>query len=499
MILGWLLIILLAGGGLAWWSERWNASISRWIAVMALGLDFCLVLGLGIFQEPASSQGRWIAELNLPWISRFGIHVHLAFDGLSLLLLLLTFFLGISAVLASWTEIQQQVGFFHFNILWVLAGITGVFLALDLFFFFVCWEVMLVPMYLLISIWGHERRAYAAMKFFLFTQAGSLLMLVAIVALTIIHFQQTNVVTFDFTELLDTSLTAEQELWLLLGFVAAFAVKLPAVPLHPWLPDAHTEAPTGGSVLLAGLLLKTGAYGLLRFVLPLCPHAAESIATVAMTLGVIGILYGSLMAFAQTDLKRLVAYTSIGHLGFVLLGIFAMNVYTFQGAIMQMVAHGLSTGALFILVGAIHERLGTRDMGQMGGLWGVAPQLGAISLFFAIASLGLPGLANFIGEFLVLLGAFRVNSTLTVFAVLGIIGAAIYSLYFIQRTFYGPNTQEWAIPDLAPRQLVLLGMMMSIQVGLGLYPQPVLQTAEPFVAALQASVSTPLQPLTLVQ
>lgn len=490
MMLGWLLIILLVGGVLAWWVERWGTMFSRWVTVIVLVVDFLLVLGLGFFQGHPASDGRWIAELNLPWISRFGIQFHLALDGLSLLLILLSCFLGLSAVIASWTEIQHRVGFFHLNILWVLAGVVGVFLAVDLFFFFVWWEVMLVPMYLLISIWGHERRAYAAMKFFLFTQAGSLLMLMAIVALTIIHFRQTDILTFDFMQLKQTSLSAEQELWLLLGFVMAFAVKLPVVPLHPWLPDAHTEAPTGGSVILAGLLLKTGAYGLLRFVLPLFPHGAESIAPVAMTLGVVGILLGSLMAFAQTDLKRLVAYTSIGHLGFVLLGIFAMNAYAVQGAIMQMIAHGISTGALFILVGALQERLQTRDIRRMGGLWSVAPTLGAISLFFAMASLGMPGLANFIGEFLVLLGTFRVNIMLSVLAAFGIIGAAIYSLFFIKRTFYGPNAEEWSIPDLSTRHVALLGVMMAIQLGLGVYPQPVFQIDEPFILALEAS---PLQ------
>jgi NADH-quinone oxidoreductase subunit M len=499
MMLGLFIIVLLAGGVLAWWGERWGASVSRWTALIALSFDFCLILSMVFLQEASSLDGPWMAEWKLPWISRFGIHLHLALDGLSLLLLLLTVFLGISAVVASWTEIQHKVGFFHFNILWVLAGVVGVFLAVDLFVFFVWWEVMLVPMYLLINVWGHEQRAYAAMKFFLFTQGGSLLMLVAIVALVIIHYQQTDSLTFGLTELLETSLTPTQEMWLLLSFGVAFAVKLPAVPIHTWLADAHTEAPTGGSVILAGLLLKTGAYGFLRFGLPLFPQAAESIAPIAMTLGVISILYGSLMAFAQTDLKRLVAYTSIGHIGFVLLGIFAMNAYAIQGAVMQMIAHGISAAALFILVGALQERVQTRDIRRMGGLWNVVPKFGGIALFFAMASLGLPGLANFIGEFLVLVGTFRVNIILTVFAALGIIGAAIYSLFFIHGTFHGPNTEGWTIPDLAPRHLALLGVMMALQVGMGLFPQPVFQTADPFITGLHASLSSPLHVLTLEQ
>jgi NADH-quinone oxidoreductase subunit M len=288
-------------------------------------------------------------------------------DGLSLLLVLLTVLLGLMAVVASWSEIRERVGFFHFNLLWVLAGIVGVFLALDLFLFYVFWEMMLVPMYFLIGIWGHESRIYAAIKFFIFTQASSLLMLLAIVTLFFLHHQQFGVYTFDYIALLGTPLGPGMAMWLMLGFFVAFAVKLPVVPFHTWLPDAHTEAPTAGSVILAGLLLKTGAYGLLRFVVPLFPEAARAFAPAAMVLGVIGILYGAVLAFAQTDLKRLVAYTSISHLGFVVLGIFAWNEWALQGAVMQMICHGLSTGALFILVGALQERLQTRDMGRMGG------------------------------------------------------------------------------------------------------------------------------------
>lgn len=480
MILVWLIVLLLAAGPVVWLLDRRGSQWPRWIALGALAIDLVLALILWTEREAhvsISNQGMWLADLSAPWIPRFGITFHLALDGLSLLLVLLTIFLGVTAVVASWTEIRERAGFFYFNLLWVLAGVLGVFLAMDLFLFFVFWEMMLVPMYFLISVWGHEHRVYAAVKFFLFTQAGSLLMLIAILGLIFIHAQQTGVVTFDYQQLLGTTMDQTVALWLMLGFFAAFAVKLPAVPFHAWLPDAHTEAPTGGSVILAGLLLKTGAYGLIRFAVPLFPDAAQAFAPVAMALGVVGILYGAVLAFAQTDLKRLVAYSSVSHLGFVLLGIFSWNAIALEGAVMQMIAHGITTGALFILVGALQERLGTRDVRRMGGLWATVPRFGAVTLVFAIASLGLPGSGNFIGEFLVLLGSYRVNVFVTVLAALGLVAAVIYSLALIQRTFHGSANESWTAPDLSTRHLVTLGAMIAVQVWLGLYPQPVLDAA----------------------
>src|SRR6516162_6571844 len=287
--------ILLIGGVLAWLAGRWSERLARGIPLVAIGIDS--VLAAIVWAGKASNPtGRWLEEVDWAWVPGFGIHFHLAVDGLSLLMLLLTLLLGIMAVLASWTEIRERVGFFHLNLMWVLAGIAGVFLALDLFLFYFAWELMLIPMYFLIVIWGHERRIYAAMKFFLFTQLSGLLMLIAILALYFAHYQATGIFTFDYSELLSTTLSPAAELWIMLGFFVAFAVKLPAVPLHTWLPDAHTEAPTAGSVILAGLLLKTGAYGLMRFVLPLFPRAAHDFAPIAMALGVAGILYGALLA-----------------------------------------------------------------------------------------------------------------------------------------------------------------------------------------------------------
>jgi NADH-quinone oxidoreductase subunit M len=488
MILLWLIIILLVGGLLAWTVGCWSASAARWIALVAVSADF--VIGLIVWVRSAGrvdllQQQAWLRELDWNWIPPFGIHFHLALDGLSLLLIMLTFLLGMMSVLASWTEIQDAVGFFHLNLLWVLAGIVGVFLAMDLFLFYFAWELMLVPMYFLIAIWGHERRLYAAVKFFLFTQFSGLLMLIAILALYFAHHTATGVFTFEYDALLGSPLSPHAALWIMLGFFVAFAVKLPMFPFHTWLPDAHTEAPTAGSVVLAGLLLKTGAYGLLRFVMPLFPAAARSFAPFAMALAVIGILYGAILAFAQTDLKRLVAYTSVNHLGFVLLGIFAWNKLALQGALITIVCHGVSTGALFILVGALQERLHTRELARMGGLWETIPRLGGVGLFFALASMGLPGLGDFVGEFMILLGVYQKSRILTIVAAVGILASTFYALKFVQYAFHGANHYHWALPDLRVREAIIFAPLIVILLWLGLYPQLVFNTFNPAMEQLQ--------------
>jgi NADH-quinone oxidoreductase subunit M len=405
-------------------------------------------------------------------------------DGLSMVLAALTLFLGIVAVICSWTEIRERVGFFHLNLLWIISGILGVFLALDLFLFYFFWELMLVPMYFLINIWGHENRVYASLKFFLFTQAGGLLMLLSILALYFAHGRDTGSYTFDYVQLLGTNLSPVAAFWIMLGFLIAFLVKLPAVPFHPWLPDAHTEAPTAGSVVLAGLLLKTGAYGLLRFVLPLFPDAAASISQAMLVLAVVGIIYGAILAFGQSDLKRLVAYTSVSHMGFVLLGIFAGSATALSGAVMQMVAHGVSTGALFVIVGMIQERIHTREMDRMGGFWSSVPRLSGIGLVFALASLGLPGFANFVAEFMVLLGSFRAHSFATVIASSGLVLAAVYSLGIVQRVFHGERREGPSIPDLTLRETGMIAVMIVVILWLGLFPRPLIQTTSPVLNSL---------------
>ncbi len=487
MILLWLLLIPVAGGLAAWAAGRRRPVSARWLSLAALGLDLILIIGLWVrrFHDFAiSSSPRWVIELSRAWIPRFGIGFHLALDGLSLLLVALTILIGFLSVLVSWTEIKDRIGFFHFNLLWVLAGIIGVFLALDLFLFYFFWEMMLVPMYFLVGIWGHERRVFASIKFFIFTQAGGLLMLVSILALYFLHGRASGVYTFEYTSLLGTVLPPAVELPVMLGFLAAFLVKLPAVPVHTWLPDAHTQAPTAGSVVLAALLLKTGAYGLLRFVLPLFPDAAARFRNIGMILGVIGILYGAHLAFGQSDLKRLVAYTSVSHMGYVLLGAFAMNALALQGTVLQIICHALSTGALFIIAGALQERLQTREMSVMGGLWEQVPRLGGAAMFFSLASLGLPGLGNFVAEFLVLLGAYQRSVALSALAAAGLIVSTIYSLQIIQRVFHGKRERGWAPADLNAREVLVLAVLAAGLVWLGVYPQPVIRTATPALESL---------------
>lgn len=486
MILPWLILIPFIGGLLCWQSERVGLNVPRWIALFSMLSVFLLSCVLWVQGDysigSAASHTGWQEEFRAAWIPRFGISIHLGLDGLSLLMVMLTGLLGSMAIVCSWREIQQHVGFFYLNLVWNLGGVIGVFLALDMFLFFFFWEMMLVPMYFLIALWGHNApggkgRIYAATKFFIFTQASGLLLLVAILALVLVNASQTNVMSFDYDVLLHTTMPIKVEFVIMMGFFLAFAVKMPVVPFHSWLPDAHSQAPTAGSVDLAGILLKTAAYGLLRFGLPFFPHASQLFAPVAITLGVIGIFYGAILACAQNDIKRLIAYTSISHMGFVLVGIYAGSELALQGVIVQMLAHGISAGALFILCGELYERLHTRDLREMGGLWTRLSFLPPIALFFTAASLGLPGLGNFVGEFMILMGSYEAAPVLTTLATGGLILAAVYSLLMMQRAFYGPAKITERMEDLSRRELTLMLSLMVILVGLGLYPQPVLNTS----------------------
>jgi len=491
MLLANLIIILLVGGAFCWWSERLSSNTPRIAAILIVLADlvYLLLSVLGTLSEPFSISSNaaaptWLLNYQLDWIPRFGISFHLAMDGLSLILIALTLVLGVIAIISSWDESNQRQGFFQANILWTLAGVIGVFLAMDLFLFFLFWEVMLVPMFLLIAIWGHEGKAYASMKFFIFTQLSGLLMLVAILVLAKLHHSATGVYSFNYFDLLNLDINSSTAYWLMLGFFIAFVVKLPSFPFHTWLPDAHTQAPTAGSVILAGILLKTGAYGLIRFTVPLFPNSALEFAPIAMTLGTAGVIYGAVLAFAQSDFKRLVAYSSVSHMGFVLLGVFAWNTLALQGAVMQMVAHGFSTAALFMIAGALQQRLHSRDMDKMGGLWHHMPRMGAVALFFVLASLGLPGLGNFVAEFLVLVGLFEVNPWMTAIAALGLITAAIYSLILMQKAFYGKPSENLDVTDFGVLDMSAMVIMIISLIGLGLYPQPVFDLVQPMIDAL---------------
>jgi NADH-quinone oxidoreductase subunit M len=475
MMLAAILFIPVCAGIIAWLSEQSSAKLPRWVTLTAMAADLLLVAALW-WAQPDQDAGRvgWIASFQAPWLPLFGSSFHLAADGISLLLMGLTAFLGCMAAASSWTEITKRTGFFHLCLCWTLAGILGVFLAVDLFLFYFAWEFMLVPMYFLIALWGHEDRFRAAVKFAIFTQVGGLFLLASILGLYFVHARATGIYSFSYPALLNTAMAPSVGLLLSLGFLAAFLVKLPAVPFHPWLPDAHTQAPTAGSVVLAGLMLKTGAYGLLRFSIPLFPAGTAALAMPLAILGVVGILYGALLAFAQKDLKRLVAYTSVSHMGFVLLGLFAGNRLAFQGALIQILSHGLSTGALFILAGALQERLHTRDLVRMGGLWQVVPRLGGASMFFALASLGLPGMGTFVGEFMVVLGAYRASVPLAIFASLGFVLSTAYSLSLMEQVFFGENKGGWKIPDLSIREMCVVTLMIIPLLWLGLAPQAVL-------------------------
>ena len=492
-----LVLLLLAGGIIAWQLERIDANLPRWAALATVLAALLYLLSLVASLPPGSlavtpdpvAGDSWLLHLKIDWIPRFGITLEMAMDGLSLLMLLLTLLLGLIAIVSSWSEIEFKPGLFQANLLWTLAGVCGVFLALDMFLFFVFWEVMLIPMYLLIAIWGHENRGYAAMKFFIFTQVSGLLMLLSIIILAWQGLAVNGSLSFSYFDLLGLQLDGRMAWMTMLGFFLAFTVKLPGFPFHTWLPDAHTQAPTAGSVLLAGILLKTGAYGLLRFCIPLFPDISMQFAPIAMGLGVAGVIYGAVLAFAQSDFKRLVAYSSVSHMGFVLLGLYAWNNLALQGAIMQMVAHGVSTAALFMMAGALQQRLHTRDMGRMGGLWHQAPRMGACAMFFAVASLGLPGLGNFVAEFLVLAGLFAVQPWLTALAALGLITAAVYALWMMQQAFQGRPDEARQMDDFCGREMLAMGTMIVALLWLGLYPQPVLDLAQPVLDSLHGVVA----------
>lgn len=442
-------------------------------------LTYRFATGVGAYQF--SSQHSWIADLGISW--------HLGVDGISLFLVLLTALLFPLAMIGPKAHGDQKS-----YLAWMLVletGCLGTFLSLDLFVFFVFFEVVLVPMYFLISGWGHANRVYASMKFFIFTMAGSALLLVAILALVFLHARATGVTTFDLVELASNpGLSQTASRLVFLAFVVAFGIKVPLVPVHTWLPDAHTEAPTGGSVILAGVLLKLGTYGLLRFGIFLFPQAAHDLAPLLLTLATVGILYGAAVAAVQADLKRLVAYSSVAHLGFIVLGLFALTSQGLTGGVVQMINHGLSTGALFLLVGMIYELRHTRQIAELGGLQKVAPWLAGIFTVVMFSSVGLPGLNGFVGEFLVLVGTFVTRRWWAVPATAGVILAAVYLLWAYQRVFHGqPTGDNAAMPDISWRDRAVMAPLLAAIVFLGVYPKPVLVRIEPSVDAVLTHVS----------
>ena len=427
------------------------------------------------------------------WMPTLGVTFHLGIDGISLLLVLLTTFLTPIALASAWHAIEDRTKEFVVTMLLLETGMLGVFVSLDLFLFFVFWEAMLIPMYLIIGVWGGGNRIYAAVKFVLYTMVGSALMLVSILALYYQHGVATGTYSFDVPTLARWVLPPGlgQNL-MFLAFALAFAIKVPLFPFHTWLPDAHVEAPTAGSVILAGVLLKMGTYGFLRFCLPLFPDASLAFAPLVFALAVIGIVYGAWVSTVQPDLKKLVAYSSVSHLGFVMLGLFTLNQQGLVGGVIQMINHGLSTGALFLMVGMIYERRHTRLIAEFGGLWKVVPAFSALFLVVVLSSLGLPGLNGFVGEFLVLVGAFQVNPWVAALATTGIIFAAVYLLWMYQRVIFGEVTNEEnrRLVDLTPRELALLVPVLAFIVWIGVYPTAFTGKTEATIAALLAQVES---------
>lgn len=438
------------------------------------------VVSLGVLFSFESGTAGFQQGTELSWIPEWGIGYITGVDGVSLWMIMLTTLLMPLCILASWT-IKTQVKPYFILLLTLETGMLGVFSSLDLFLFYVFWEAVLVPMYFLIGMWGHGRRVYAAMKFFLFTLAGSLFMLLSILYLYFASQGSAAAPTFDYRSLVGTPLSLGVQILLFLGFFASFAVKVPLVPLHTWLPDAHTEAPTAGSVMLAAVLLKMGAYGLIRFGIAFFPDAARLLAPAIIALAIVGIIYGALIAIVQRDVKRLVAYSSVAHLGFVVLGLFVGTIQGMSGGILQMLNHGLSTGALFLLVGALYDRRHTREIAEFGGLARSVPVLAGIFLIVVLSSLGLPGLNGFAGEFLVLLATYQSYGWWVVPATFGIVLAAIYLLWAYQRVFHGPITVEANrhLEDFRMREYVMFAPLLALIVAIGVYPKPFLERIEP--------------------
>jgi NADH-quinone oxidoreductase subunit M len=474
----------------------------RWIALGFTTVTF--VGSLLLVQGAGGDIASFRYEENYSWISSIGARFHLGVDGISLWLVLLTTLLMPIAILSSWTAISRRQLTYYVLMLLLESAMIGVFVSLDLLLFYLFFEASLIPMFLLIGIWGGERKIYAAIKFFIYTSVGSLLMLVGIIALFFIHQKATGISTFDYPTLVETLrrgiliIPPRVEFWLFLAFALAFCIKVPLWPLHTWLPDAHTEAPTAGSVILAGILLKMGTYGLLRFNFGLFPNAAKQFAPIMITLAIIGIIYGALVAMVQPDVKRLVAYSSVSHMGFVVLGLFSFTQQGMQGALYQMLNHGVSTGALFLFVGMIYERRHTRLISDFGGLARPMPWFSTFFVIASLSSIGLPFLNGFVGEFLIMLGTWTsliIQHTwiATMLAGTGVIWAAVYMLWMLQRVLFGTKTSEAnaRLADLNPREIALVVPLLALMLFMGVYPSPFLRRSQASIEAARQRISSP--------
>lgn len=490
LLITYLLWIPLVGGIILLLIDKGKEDLVRYGGLIVSILTF--VVSLIVFFDFDHDNPDFQFIHRFAWIKNLNIFFYVGMDGMSLLLVMLTTFLTPLTLLSSWSSIKTKVKEFTFFMLLLEVGMIGVFISLDLFLFYIFWEAMLIPMYFIIGIWGGNQRIYASVKFFLYTMFGSLLMLIAIIWLAVFASNPLGYFTTDLIELYSIGPTVEKTIqnWMFLAFAFSFAIKVPLFPLHTWLPDAHVQAPTAGSVILAGVLLKMGTYGLLRFCLPLFPEASVYFAPAISLLAVIGIIYGALVAMVQEDVKKLVAYSSVAHLGFVVLGIFAMTQESIQGAIIQMINHGLSTGALFLLVGVIYERTHTREISQYGGIAKIVPVFAFALLFASLSSVGLPGLNGFVGEFLILLGSFKSpvldNWWFTVFAASGVIFAAVYLLWMYQRVAFGEvkNPKLNGISDMNFREIIVLAPIFIFIIWIGIYPSTFLKISEKTTAKI---------------
>ncbi|HUF06328.1 MAG TPA: NADH-quinone oxidoreductase subunit M [Candidatus Binatia bacterium] len=478
-----------------------NHRAIRWIALATALTSFALSLLL-LGYDPAEPEFQFREDL--PWIEAFGMRYTMGIDGLSAVLVILTTLLSAVAILYSWEPIRIKVKAYYATMLLLMVGMLGVFVSLDLFLFYVFWEISLFPMYFVIGIWGGPRRIYATVKFVIYTMVGSLLMLVAILAVVIAYAASGNPVTFSYEALRGFAYTDTLQTFAFVAFFLAFAIKVPMWPLHTWLPDAHVEAPTAGSIILAGVLLKLGGYGFLRYNLPLLPDAAVTFAPIIIGLALVAILYGALVAMVQPDMKKLVAYSSVSHMGFVMLGAFVFNEQGLQGAIFQMISHGITTGALFLLVGVIYEQTHDREIAHMGGLNARMPGFAAMFGLFTFASIGLPGLSGFVGEFLVILGAFRYHPLVAAAAMLVVIASAVYMLWMLQRAFFAVPSdwmRRWwpTLRDMNRTEWIALSPLVVLVVVLGVYPGPLLEMiaapVDRIIEAVRGAGMTSLGPL----
>jgi len=485
LLLTYLLLTPIIGSVLVVFFKKDNDKLIRWFAFVISIIAFVVSLVIYFGFDAANPKFQFTHQLL--WVKSLNVSYNVGIDGISLLLVLLTTFLTPLTLLSTWKAIEKNIKMFSFSMLFLEAGMLGVFISLDLFLFYIFWEAMLIPMYFIIGVWGGEKRIYASIKFFLYTMFGSLLMLVAIIWLAVYASSLTGSFTTNLIDLYSVGPKVPHNIqaWMFGAFFLSFAIKVPIFPLHTWLPDAHVEAPTAGSVILAGVLLKMGTYGLIRFCLPLFPQSAVQYAPIISVLAVIGIIYGALVAMVQPDMKKLVAYSSVSHLGFVVLGIFAMTLESIQGAVIQMVNHGLSTGALFLLVGVVYERTHRRNIAFYGGIAKIVPVYSTALMIATLSSIGLPGLNGFVGEFLILLGSFKStaldNWWFTIFAATGVIFAAVYLLWMYQRVVWGEvknHNLSHELTDLNTREIIILIPILIFIVWIGIYPNTFLKLSE---------------------